>query len=530
MSQQKIVRVIDSRVHLHEDAVPHKLILTGVERVNQQRIDTQSHSSTNTVFSFQPPNQHTVVDRKILLEMEVEVALDQELPLEPRFAPRQLPLHSAMSVITLSINGNSSMSTNPSDTLHYTFRYGNDSKERDREYSETAHMPDQFRSYAGWQQDYPRGGSGRNPLGGYGETYAEETRGSLNPVGVERDGVWYYRYKFTEALRVSPLVSQGEYEEGMTNINNMQVNIRWIPDLQYMFSGYLTNILNVNILVSDPKLYVNYITPSRDLNIPSEIVLPYERLNQFSKRLTVEALARSEYTSDNIRLSSIPRGFYLFGRHLRSDYNYENTNTCPLLSNVSIQWGNESNLLSNASEAQLHKIMVKNGYDRHFSQRGELGDVYYFEFGSDIGLEDDEAPESIGDYNLQVNCTVENPTGVQRTYDIMFVILQAGDIRISPNQAMITIGDITREDVKNAKEEPGVSQQDYEGMAKGGSFLGKHKRTIRKIAKTTADVAKAVSTIVPEAKLVEKGARAVQKLAGGSSLTGGRQRYSSRRR
>ena len=528
MSQQKIVRVIDSRVHLHEDAVPHKLILTGVERVNQQRIDTQSHSSTNTVFSFQPPNQHTIVDRKILLELTAVVQLDADLPEEPSFAPRQLPLHSCMQSLQLSINGNSSMATNPSDTLHYTFRYGNDRQLRDKEYSETAHMPDQFREYIDWAEAYPLGGSARNPLGGYGEVFSEEPRGGFKREKL--DGVGRYKYTFTEALRISPLVSQGSYEEGMTNINNMQVNIRWLPDLQYMFSGYNKVIQNVDITTEDPKLYVNYITAQPDLNIPSEIVLPYERLNVFRKQLTVEAGQKRQFVGDNIRLSSIPRGFYLFGRHLTSIYDYDQTNTCPKLSNVRIQWNNESNLLANATESQLHKMMVSNGYDRTFQQREQLGDVYYFEFGKDIGLLPDEAPESVGDYNLQVNIDVENPTEDEETYDIMFCILQSGDIRISPNQAMITIGDITAQDVLNAKEEQGVSQQDYENMAQGGSFLGKHKRTIRKIAKTTADVAKVVSNIVPEAKLVEKGARAVQKLAGGSSLTGGRQRYSSRRR
>jgi hypothetical protein len=531
----KLAKIIDSRVSLHEDTMPMKIIYKGVERVNQIVETAQSHSQSNTVFNFQPPSQNTIIDRKIYLTCDVVVQLDApyDNDTDASLAPRQLPLHSCMNTLQLSINGQS-LSTSPADYLHYVFRYNNNAELRDREYAGSPHMPDQFKSY---DLGLINQGTARSPLENYGNVSSEISRGAF---GFEDLGGNAYKFTFTEALRISPLVADGNYEEGMTNINQLQVDINWISNLEYMMSGYIAaggvgDVLGVEI--QNPRLELNYITAQRDMQIPSRIVLPYERVNRYQKRLTLQNFETERFVSDNIRMSSVPLGFYIFARQARdynADFIWTRTTATAKLSNVNVQWNNEANLLSNATDHQLYKMSQSNGYNLSYLQREQLGDVYYFEFGKDIGLPQDLAPESRGDFNLQVSWDVTNLYDAQKTYECYLVIVQGGHIEISPNEALVSIGDITVEDVMQVsgqKEE--MHQSEFEqGRAKAGSFYSKNKRVIRKVVKTVGDVAGVAAPLVPALKPVAAAAKLATKAMGGASLVGGhtRERYSRRRR
>ena len=49
-----------------------KEVLKGIKQIQHQQIPSQSHSLTQTSFSFQPPSQNTIIDRRFDLEFPVQ--------------------------------------------------------------------------------------------------------------------------------------------------------------------------------------------------------------------------------------------------------------------------------------------------------------------------------------------------------------------------------------------------------------------------------------------------------------------------
>lgn len=50
-----------------------KQVVKGIKQIQHQAINSQSHSTTQTTFNFQPPSQNTVIDRRFELEMDVRL-------------------------------------------------------------------------------------------------------------------------------------------------------------------------------------------------------------------------------------------------------------------------------------------------------------------------------------------------------------------------------------------------------------------------------------------------------------------------
>lgn len=530
----KVIRVVEPRLQLeHNKQEPHKVVVVGGSQITHITNNADSYSSVQAIWTFQPPSQETIMDRKVLLRCQMKVQFDRDPGFGVSCALRQMPLASIMQVCEMRINGET-ISSNPSDYIHALLRYNNDAKTRDEEFNTTASMPDQFNDYQDWDLDanpQQQGGSGRNPLAYYGEVSGELSRGGFQPISYDA-GTFEVVYEITEPLFISPLLQMGE-DEGLTNVNQLQFTIRWLPQLEYLMSAYTDGLQGpqtVSVSFNKaPELLTTYITADQNLEIPNEITLPYSQPVSYTRSQTIASKTTVKITGDNVRLSQVPAKMMLFCRKSRSNYAFSQSDTYAKIDKVQVQWNNKSNQLSGATSQQLHKISKTNGYNLGYSQRDYVGDVYMFEFGKDIGLDEDEAPGSMGNYNLQVSIDATNGDDHDNDYEFFVLLFLEGSISISPNKAIISTGDITRQEVLKAQESEALDYQEYEAKAQGGSFFSKFKNIVKKASKGVRKGAELAEKLgIPEAGLVKNLAQIAEKASGGV-VVGGRRRYTSRR-
>ena len=288
-----------------------KTILKGVKNIQKQQIPSQSNTITQTSFSFQPPSQNSIIDRRFILEMDVGLrratvghvfatqnaataptALDgtgvapnitqniffqdssqavggvaltngfetsqhiyagREIRKANSLSLRQFPLTSAMASIDLVING-THFSVSPDAYIHAVMAYTSP-EWREKNFPSTAHCPDKHRntgSVAGTSKDSMSTGfigsdTGETPNG---QVLQGAVNAALTTVGGGGNGLDSNRltFKLREPLLISPLMAAAGH--GLTNINNIDITIRWNANLT-------ASMFRVTDLLSLPGLAMN---------------------------------------------------------------------------------------------------------------------------------------------------------------------------------------------------------------------------------------------------------------------------------
>jgi hypothetical protein len=206
-----------------------------------------------------------------------------------------------------------------------------------------------------------------------------------------------------------------------------------------------------------------------------------------------------------MQLSSIPWRMYIFARPSNSVlYNSASySDTFYGISNVNIQFNNQTGILSSATQQQLYEMSVKNHLNNNWTQFfgiteltnvfpsggstsvpfnissayqfGTIGSVICCEFGTDIPLGDLEAPGLNGQFQLLVQANVYNcdPTGAHDELDVTLyiVIVSEGTFTIPAlGKSMTQLGVISRQDIINAKQSIFLNYKDVQEV-NGGNFL-----------------------------------------------------------
>lgn len=356
------VKVVIPQLDIEQNDQPlEQVVVKGVKNITYNTLTPDTENDNNMMWSFQPPSQNTIIDRRILLQCSVDITntiaggtmasevmrdrakyhivsndnlaqftgvggagaatfYEPEKVNNPnqagRFtairdsilAPRQLPLHSCIDVIDIEING-THISVSPKDYIHTLLRYTTP-EFRAKYLSETAHYPDVFEDYIGTygEDDHPL--SEKTRSGRKGEIPRGSFVHSSNPAGN------VLRYTFTEPLFISPLLVGGLHE-GLTNVNQMNISVRWDSgNLKRMFSFIpdavlgasfaepattraLTNAnLSVSFVPTSAKLLVNFLTPQDDIKIPSQVVYPYSQPQLYKKVFNGLALGAGVVSGD----------------------------------------------------------------------------------------------------------------------------------------------------------------------------------------------------------------------------------------
>lgn len=565
MSSRNVFSVLD----LEQDKNPLvKKVLKGTKQFNIQKITPQSSSATSTSWVWQPPSQNTVVDRRIDIEYEIVIntsgsdfntgngptgnfryptlkynnananasyvaraagcnrlvaAEILDSTCSNNFALRQFPLANAMNSIELDING-THFSSSVSDYIQAIMRYTT-VPYRERQFNETAHMPD--RNAYGATKGTDSHALMWDNVGISGES----PRGKIEFTG---GGSKKLTTIVREPLFLSPLLQH--HGQGMTNINSLAVTINWKANpLPYMVSllpdgitAYTSGVEAVSVSIAASKLSIDlsdgtknivcrYYTPQDDVDIPSQISIPYVqpivRKSTFPATTSTAGtdifLAQSSsVTGDAIRLSQIPTCVYLYVRVADAS---KNVNDATLfadcfgqITNVNVQWGNQSRL-SELSGNDLRELAVRNGADDVYTNHSGDGFVIKLYFGKDVGLENNETPGMRGDYNWQCTVTSAYPdisrdTVASTQFEFVQVFMYEGEVKISPNQCLAETGTISISDVIEAKDDHSVREENQDGGSLvGGSLLGKIDKG-RRLGLKSYQVAKDINEVVKEYK------------------------------
>ena len=288
-------RVIIPVLDLEQNDKPLiKQVVKGCKELSVQKISSDSSSDNSCSFSFQPPSQNTVIDRRIEMEVSVELAIinataadlfnnegnaavgvtdtvknisfervqDRKsakvlaaavgagaaAPAVPsptteennsgvsqslsnNLAPRQFPIASIIDTIDLTING-THFTASVNQYIHALMTYTTP-EYRDKVFGNNSyHHPD--------KSDYTTSiGKVDNPLNktGEGGRHGETPRGACFYEELEfyTDNGGHAKSGIRLKLREpSPLMM--EFGHGMTNINDLSVTINWKSDKKRAFS------------------------------------------------------------------------------------------------------------------------------------------------------------------------------------------------------------------------------------------------------------------------------------------------------
>ena len=534
----ELTRVMYPRSHIVPDTMKTHIVRQGGSRVNQQIFPSNSWGSpgaplVQASWSISPPSTQTIVDRNIRVKAYLEVVVDQPLQIGTNNGLRQFPISAITDVVTCQVNG-ATLSQNTADLIAAMNCYHNDTYDRNRAVSTSPAMSDQFQKFSHWQLY----GSARNPLADYGENSAEMSRGGF-PIELAPDGL-SFRCELTEPLFLSPFLSGQEQDEGMVNVNQINLSMRWVQltnrVLCHSSSGNPITAVSATFYQA-PEVLMNYITPMITYPLPTVQTFPYSKLQQYIKPVgNFVAGSTQTLISDSIKLSLIPHRMYAFVRHARSSSDYTVADSFAKISRMSVLWNNQSGLLSTASEQELFDISSRNDCNLSYPQWDKYrGSVMCIEFGKDIGLQANEAAAVAGQYTIQVEIQATNldDTG---DYEFFLIMDMPGTFSVFENGARASIGNFSEAMVLSAQQGDTESSHAVYTALHGsgrlnGRFLKGFKNFVHRFSTGLGSVANMAAPIIsslapelgPALSLVQQIAPKVAEASQGSGrVSGGR--------
>ena len=594
-----VIPVLD--IEQNDDPIA-KVVVKGAKQLSSQVITASSANGDGATFSFQPPSQNTVLDRRIDIVIplriystdanarfnpkqcandptatcgfessttmvppdgvwagavqptQAQLASNKVYRMSNNLAPRQMPLANLISNIDLTING--THFTTDINTYYKTLLQYTTPEWREEHLVSSYHHPDTYAGMldGGYQDMYKDSATAGckgvvNPLDTYssGGRKGETPRGVFfNGLGVGGSGasagnvvgqggalgarvpkafgetdLTAIDFYCVEPLMISPLLMS--FGKGMSNINNIEVSVRYRQDLttcfSYWFDGAVFSptmanadtqpqVNNIAVAVGSvggefsapPQLIVRNYTAQDDIRIPNEIVLPYYQPKRFLSNITGggnQALNVS-LTCNNRRLDQIPQSLYLTVKPEFSAEAVWKPNYFGDITNVSIQFGNQVGILSGHNHQQLIELAVENGCDIDGAQEArQRGYALKLDFGKDIPLQNNESPGTRGDYNIQVTITFNNPSGeaVQLVLEEMYV--NVGTAVIAPNECRIQTGLLDLQDNVEAVDMGHKFKGGGEGDMMGGSLWGTLGRWASKAGHLVKSGASKVKALLP---------------------------------
>ena len=495
------------------------------------------------------------------------------------------PLQSLMSVMTSTIN-NTTVSINIRDVLPSIMRM-NDFRELYACNSFTNTLPDNA-----YLQYYDAVNCVNNPMGSYNNNTLDndmEARGNLpititnivhNWINAEGNAVtddsliseegsdtWTFDVSFTvaEPLLFSPyLFSDPKYNcQGFYGIQNLNFQFN-VGDATRVWSTANPWISNITLASSGgftgAKLFFTFLTPQPSQLLKSRNVVPYYEVPRYlsnsnannpivpssrsagnTSYIVAGILPSSQMlTSNSLQLNQIPDKLIITVRKPMNSQIWSDSMSQMVIQKISINFNNQSGLLSSASQYDLFRMSRENGSNQTFQEfvgfansntftssypTATTGSVLILEFGKDIQLPDYFAPGSLGNFNLQFEVTVINqaivsdtmdapPLAVQTYYnvftpEICVICMNSGVFVCDRGTSQVYLGILTKEDVLNTSGQEPYTRHDVKRLM-GGSIGDNIKSSIGKALKS--DIGKA---------LLSKGIdMAANKLTGGDSSGG----------
>jgi len=502
--------LIDPRVDFEEE--PKYIIEKSGDYVRYYQEISTSFSNSSIAFSVVPPSPNVGVSKKVAIDVGVEFVftgvpapggtlfpetteLGDRVLLPGTDALRWYPLHQVCESLSVTFN-QATVSQNLSDYIEPLARVAQGYSLRREDLSIGPSMHDQYSEYG----DFLIHGSGRNPLGDYGENSAEQPRGALRYVITAGNGVdettATIRVEWSEMIMMSPMLFQRMEQKSFIGLTN----IDWVfnlGDLAHMWSHDPVNGANITAIsgsfYKSPQLRLCYITPtSVEGKPPKTQRYPFYEVQRYKTNMsTVYSSGDSDrVSSNNIQLHSIPNKLYVVikpSKQFKNDgaNKWELADSYARIDAVEVNFDNKNALLGSANSRDLYNLSLFNGLDMSWTAWSRfVGSVLCIDFGHDIGLNEEQAVGMLGTFQLQVDALFTNIAGGDRQYEMQLITVTEGVLTIEDTYARRDTGLVQAKDILDAAKAGRLARiSHYEVMQfDGGSFFNKLKKLGRKVA------------------------------------------------
>ena len=502
------------------------MVERGARTVNLDSIQATSFSSSNIIFnSINPPSPEIIIDKRIMVRMAARIYLTGTQVPNGQFllntsnsdgtgelrgggdALRAFPLSQAMESCRLTLN-TTGFDQNINDFIEPLLRYSNYRDISESNYSTTPSYQDTYQNYNDWVSY----GSGKNPLGNYGEQGYNSGRGGFSqltvvsqnlqgsPAGTPSTGTGdvmlaVVDVEFAEYIMMSPLGFSKQSDRGFYGIHNMTVNIRFDSSAPRLIWSHnngsandfkeITNIQwspnDVTTYQSNPSIYFNYYSLISSVPKPVRNLYEFDHIDYYPRSIGSLSAGQvlNSVSIQNIQLSSIPKRLYIFARERKADRLVTSTDTYAVINKLSLTFNNASGYFSKCDEIQLYENSVRNGLKMTYSQYTKfVGSVFSVNFVDQIALSDEDFIGKKGTYQLSGNISLRNPSDRTINYDLLIVVISNGVLIIDNEQVYQdeSIGNLINIDSLRM-----VPQVEYEFVDSfyGGGF----KTVLKKVGK-----------------------------------------------
>lgn len=562
----------------------------GGQNMTPQIYNAISASPSSITFNLQVPSEQTIIDRRIMWQSAVRLKLQfpaganavpaGQYPLQYGFtdALSPFPLHQLTTVQSATVNNNT-VSMNTRDVLPALVRF-NDKRQLMRY---NGLCPNMFDTYAKYSDAV---GAINNPLGAYSNVGDNDLlpRGAFPinsiysgtptapvavPVGDGASAITVYvEFTSTEPLLISPFIYANPQTNnmGIYGIQNMNMVFN-IGDCSRVWRSANPWVGNATITVdafSNTRLILNQLTPHPSDLMPSRNVVPYytvpRYITQFNNTITPAytlgangvyvinpSATGTTISSTNIQLNMICDKVIIFVRKALGSQTPNDSDSFAVIRGISIQFNNQSGILSTATPQDLYRYSVEAGSNQSWEEfygiankasgnpnQGSYpipttGSLLCLEFGKHIQLADDYyAPGSLGNFQFQFNLQcLDQLASTNAQWELVLITVNSGLFVCERGTSSSYQGILTRQDVLDVSTEDPVSSSSVKRMI-GGGFLDTLKSVAGKVlpvAKKLAPLAKMGLSMVPHpaAQMASQGLGAMgYGRSGGGSSGGGR--------
>jgi hypothetical protein len=389
----------------------------------------------------------------------------------------------------------------------------------------------------------------------------------------------FVRVVVREPLMVSPFIwacpqenSQGIYGVQnlsiVLNLGNRNRLIRSRAQTLLADGSLLTSTVVSSFQINRCRLLMNYLTPQpSDLLVPRNVV-PYQEFPRYFAQQVVSVPAATFVGSsslvpgsasasfNSIQLNQIPDKLIIFARPTNYSTNTGCTDHFLPVRSMTINFNNQSGLLSTWTKSEFYKSSRKNGNNQGWYEwsgsaqkdsgiltqqqlngvSGGLagqypeacvnypttGSLCVLEFGTDIELPDYFAPGSLGNFNLQFDIVFENyGLSAITDYQLVVITMNSGVFVTEKGQSSVYTGILTKQDVLEASSMEPITGNAFKRMV-GGGFWDSIKSIGSKVwrgVKSALPVASQIASAVAPA-LGQYGAPIAQGLSMANKLAG----------
>ena len=369
-----------------------------------------------------------------------------------------------------------------------------------------------YTDYTGLEQVSPFTGFGGEKdysRGSYIGDSSQVLNVTANPVGdatTAKNGT--FTVSMTSPLLVSPFgMSPNSSGFDIRNKLTVSLNLKQLSQMSFLKSSLASGltVTSLTLQPSDCELIFFVYTPSIGRPLPAKSSHSYKKYTRTQLNINLPAVGTPvNVTSPSVNLGTVPTRAIIAGRRVVNEVNCNIPHSYLPLSNVSVNFDGQSNLLSNCSQSQYFAMSVESGM-RHTDYQKFSGSVLtgppagtnaaadlqtftkptvcspvYLTFGKHIQTRSFASPNTIQNVNCYVSANVSNQNVPAGGYEFT-VVYENDAIIVSENGVSINFstGLLTNDDVLASMKQEPVNWLSNLPMTGGMNWMDKSMRKVK---------------------------------------------------